>query len=811
MLARWLVVVLGITLAAHDALAAPEEGKQPTTDPPPTTAPPPAPALPPATDPPPTTTPEPATAPQPATPPQPAAAPQPATTPQPAADSQAAKKYTTVRAEQPPKIDGLLEDAIWQTAPRDDRFLSTSSKPYGKPTVHPTVVQIAYDAKNLYVAFRCNYASPREPSPTFAPDEETMLDSSEFVSVLVDALHTRTSAYKFTVSPAGARADAEISDQGKGHHLDWHGQWDAGTVRNKDGWTAELSIPWGTIHSPSRDGAFDIDIQLERYEPASAEVALWTYQPPATELYDVNFFGRVDGFTSTRPGAKLLLLPYAAVAFDSSTPTQQPRLFDLTGTDARSRVYVGAYLRLQPTAAFRVDATFNPDFSAVNTDRATANFDRFELEYPEARPFFNEDAPRFQFGGARYKFGDVGAQMFYSRRLGIATDASGFTQIVPILWGAKSVLRHGGTEAAVMNIETSEPDGLALNDNQTVGRVNQTIRGQRFGAIVLACQSCGVGAMGATESHVAGGADFELTLIDRHLTLSGFWAGSRTDETNSAAGEGTVSWRSREFFGKATLVDIGKRFQAPLGFFAITGARSGTVAAGYTPVIHAHHVQQVFLETQYSEVRTRDGGDLVYRHPVFSASMLSMEGATAAVTFSPATEVVGAMFPIGNGKIIVQPGTYRTNNTLFDVSTPNTRRIVLGAHYQFGDLFDGKLQAPGATVGVNLGRFTASATYFLFLLKFSDQMLDLTEHSVSFSASYAYSPLARTTALLTYDTLAARSSALLTTSYQFGHLSAITLSVRGNGGSTFTKPAMDALDNGVLTGILSLQFGVSPY
>ncbi len=136
---------------------------------------------------------------------------------------------------------------------------------------------------------------------------------------------------------------------------------------------------------------------------------------------------------------------------------------------------------------------------------------------------------------------------------------------------------------------------------------------------------------------------------------------------------------------------------------------------------------------------------------------------------------------------------------------------MFGAHYQFGDLFDGKLQAPGATVGVNLGRFTASATYFLFLLKFSDQMLDLKEHSVSFSASYAYSPLARTTAVLAYDTLAARSSALLTTSYQFGHLSAITLSVRGNGGSTFAQPAMDALDNGVLTGILSLQFGVSPY
>ena len=63
------------------------------------------------------------------------------------------KQYTAARTDKPPKIDGLLDDAIWQTAPKDDRFLSTKSKPYGKPTTEPTVVQIAYDEKNLYVAF----------------------------------------------------------------------------------------------------------------------------------------------------------------------------------------------------------------------------------------------------------------------------------------------------------------------------------------------------------------------------------------------------------------------------------------------------------------------------------------------------------------------------------------------------------------------------------------------------------------------------------------------------------------------------------
>ena len=64
---------------------------------------------------------------------------------------------------------------------------------------------------------------------------------------------------------------------------------------------------------------------------------------------------------------------------------------------------------------------------------AIANFDRFELEYPEKRQFFAEDNPRFAFGGARYVFGDLGAQLFYSRRLGIVTDARASPTVVPIL------------------------------------------------------------------------------------------------------------------------------------------------------------------------------------------------------------------------------------------------------------------------------------------------------------------------------------------------------------------------------------------
>ena len=716
------------------------------------------------------------------------------------------KKYTAVRAERAPVIDGVLDDPVWKLAPEDDRFLSTKSKPYGKIGKQPTSIQIAFDDKNLYVGVHCRYSKPRPPNDEYAGDETSLLAESENISVLVDAVHGHTGAYQFAVSPAGVRADAELSDQGSAQNLDWHGIWDVATAFTADGWTAEFSIPWGTMYMPSHDDAFDIGINFARHEPLTGDTLLWALHPPATELYDVNFFGHVDGLSRVHPGQRLLLLPYGAAAFDT-TATPQSQLTDLTGSGIQARLYAGIYMRLRPPGPFRLDATFNPDFSAVNPDAALANFDRFEIEYPEARPFFAEDNARFTFGGTRYFFGDPGAQLFYSRQLGLVTNAEGLTQIVPILWGVKSVFRDGGTEAALMNVETVQPKpGVILSDNATVGRVTESFAGQRIGAIIL-------GRAGDSGGYGSAGVDGQFSAFDRHLQLTGFYAGSQGSTTTggpsatSAAGEGTVGWKSQDVYVKGTLLDIGDSFVAPLGYFPQTGIRAETIAGGYTPVVRSDLVQQVYLEGQMSIVRERDDDTLVYRRSVVAASLQTIEGSLVSVQVQPASENVITAFPIGS-RIMVQPGLYHPLGTQFDLTCPPNRTFVYGIHYSGGDLYSGTRRAPGGMVGLNLGRLTTRLNYIFYLLKFPGQ--DFYGHDFSLSASFAYSPLARSTLVLEADTVASRGTALLTTSYQFGALSALTLTIRGTSGSTIAMEVTDTFANPGLTAILSLAIGVSP-
>jgi hypothetical protein len=715
------------------------------------------------------------------------------------------KSYHAVRTSVRPVIDGNLDDAIWQQAPKEDRFISIRSKPYGQPTTEPTSVQVAYDEENLYVAFRCAYAKKRERDDSFSSDELAVLTEAESVGVLVDPLHSHTNAFLFAVSRVGARADVELSEGGSSANENWRGIWNVATRRTEDTWTAEFKIPWGTMRMQSATGPITVGLNFRRREPVSGEKSLWTAQPPATALYDTNFFGHLEGLVDIRPDQRLYLQPYIAVAYDQTPPVSQSILTDMTGQSERVRGFAGLYARYQPPGPFRFDGTFNPNFVGVNPDQALANFDRFELEFPEARPFFAEDTQRFQFGGRRYDFGDLGAQLFYSRRIGLRTNAAGLTEVVPILYGGKSVLRSGGSEAAVMNVGLSpNRPKVTMNDNVSVGRFSQTFaEGRRVGAIVLGRTGDSGG------DYIAGGADGTLTLFDRHLFLNGFVAQTAsTAAKRSGAAQVSLDWSSQDFYASAAYVDVGKAFDAQLGYFPLTGVRSEILAAGYTPVIRNDLVQQVLLESQLTLARDR-GDQRIFDRGAVSASAVTIEQAVIQAQLLPAIEQVAQDFPLANGRVNVLAGRYDQLGYSINATTAPRRTVVGGLGYLGGDLFAGRRRAPSASLGLNLGRFTTTVLYRLFLVNYGTDSIE--GHQISARAGYSYTPLAKSTLVVETNTFASRGLAQFITSYTFGELSTIALVVRGTSGSTLQERAADWNDRPNVSAVLSFAYGITPF
>jgi hypothetical protein len=60
-------------------------------------------------------------------------------------------RYTAYRVSEPIRIDGQLDEPVWQRAPRSPRFIDILT---GAPTIHDTHAMVVWDDTNLYIAYR---------------------------------------------------------------------------------------------------------------------------------------------------------------------------------------------------------------------------------------------------------------------------------------------------------------------------------------------------------------------------------------------------------------------------------------------------------------------------------------------------------------------------------------------------------------------------------------------------------------------------------------------------------------------------------
>jgi hypothetical protein len=77
------------------------------------------------------------------------------------APSSGARAAVAARAEQAPRLDGTLDDPIWQIAPPLDDFRQREPIETA-PATEKTEVRILYDARHVYFGIHCYDPAPAE-------------------------------------------------------------------------------------------------------------------------------------------------------------------------------------------------------------------------------------------------------------------------------------------------------------------------------------------------------------------------------------------------------------------------------------------------------------------------------------------------------------------------------------------------------------------------------------------------------------------------------------------------------------------------
>ena len=289
----------------------------------------------------------------------------------------------------PPVIDGDLADAVWQSAPTVTGF-KTWMPDYGKPMPDQTVVYYAYDAENLYFAFRAFDAEPGRIKASIAARDG--ITDDDWVCINLDSFGDQQSLYGLYVNPLGIQGDSRYAAGREDFGFDavWYS---AGRIDDQ-GYTIEVRIPFKSLRYGD---ANPVRMALIFERRVSRRSERGTY-PPLDPKVGPNFLTQniPIEFADIRHYKLLEILPDAIYDY------QMRRVAESLERTSSGPEF-GLTAKYGVTAQLVFDGAVNPDFSQVEADAGQIDINRrYALFFPEKRPFFLEGRDSFNYAGADY-------------------------------------------------------------------------------------------------------------------------------------------------------------------------------------------------------------------------------------------------------------------------------------------------------------------------------------------------------------------------------------------------------------------------
>ncbi|HKW90204.1 MAG TPA: DUF5916 domain-containing protein [Candidatus Acidoferrales bacterium] len=454
------------------------------------------------------------------------------------------REALAVRAAQEPRLDGTLDDPLWQQAKIINDFHQQEPNE-GEPATERTEVRILYTRKAVFFGIHC-YDS--QPSRIVATElrRDASQDLDDHFEILIDSNHDSRDGYVFEINPLGTQADGlVIGEQGaNGEDFDsgWDGVWTSEARITSDGWTATIGIPFKTLNfMQSRDVTWELN--FKRFIRSKNESDLWTAYRRTFGITKVSQAGKLSGITDIGSGRLFIIKPYALATYDKVTG-QNPK-FPVTG---------GLDIKYGLRSNMVLNLTGNTDFADTDVDLEQFNLTPFKIFIPEKRQFFLENAGIFDF-----LIGEQD-QLFFSRNIGI-DPISG--QQVPVNGGAKLTGTLGRTEFGVMDVDTRS-SGANPYANYSVVRVKEALWGGSYIGVIGVDKRSG---SPTDDFNQTGGVDARLIFF-KDWILHGHIAGTRSPGNPSAASDvgGSLEYKTEWLDAVYVQRKTGPNFNPEAGF-----------------------------------------------------------------------------------------------------------------------------------------------------------------------------------------------------------------------------------------------------
>ncbi len=442
------------------------------------------------------------------------------------------------RLESEVVIDGRLDEPVWQQAARLTGFHQYQPVD-GRLAEEETEVRVWYAPNAVYFGIIAHDSLAQAIRATVADRDN--LDADDRVTLYLDTFNDRRRAFFFTVNPLGVQEDGVRSEGGftagslQGGTTDKNPDflWQSKGQVTDSGYVVEIRIPFKSLRYPG-NGAQTWGINIQRRVQRTGYDDTWTDTRRANASFLLQA-GTMTGLHDLQRGITTEIQPFVTAQANGQRTTN--------GSFSREDFSpsAGVNLRLGLSSNLSVDATYNPDFSQIESDASlvTVN-ERFALFFPEKRPFFLEGIELF--AGPN--------QLIYTR------------QIVNPLVGGKVTTKFGKTNLANL-VAIDEQKGA--NAFFTLTRARRDIGSNSTAGLVVTTRD----QDGAFNRVIAGDARI---VFGKLYYVAGQLGGSWTRDASGNPTRSSPLWEAeydrtgRSWGFNYKLTGIGEDFSAQGGF-----------------------------------------------------------------------------------------------------------------------------------------------------------------------------------------------------------------------------------------------------
>lgn len=380
------------------------------------------------------------------------------------------------------KIDGVLDETVWQNTPSVGEFWQYFPADTVKAQLQ-TEIRITYDNKNIYVAAKCHARDRKFVILSYRRDYRA--GSNDNVSFVFDTFNDRTNAFLFGMNPLGVMREALLYNGATDNSFFsefWDNKWTGKAQIYDNYWTTEMAIPFTTLRF--KEGTKQWLFKSYRFDTQINENSTLIQMPQNQIIMNLGYSIPIEFEKPLgKPGANISLIPYIAAgnAQDFVNP-ENP--------NNGSKFNFGADAKIAVTPGLNLDLTVNPDFSNVEADRQVINLTRFDINFPEQRQFFLENSDLFSGFGSyvinpflppQGNLGGAGNQIispFFSRQIGIAKDSTtGLGVPNRIVYGARlSGKLDDNWRVGLLNAQTANDEFKGISGaNYSVASVQRKV------------------------------------------------------------------------------------------------------------------------------------------------------------------------------------------------------------------------------------------------------------------------------------------------------------------------------------------------